>query len=75
MIDDASWNRAAYHRRKGKPLGPEPTLPDEMTPQGIAMEAELERRRMAAQKEAIRKSRLKRHKLYAVKLQGGEVKP
>jgi hypothetical protein len=41
-----------------------------MTPEGIAMEIELEHRRVAAGKEALSLSRLKRHKL-----RGGEVKP
>jgi hypothetical protein len=53
----------------------EPVLPDEMTPEGVAMEVELEHRRVKARKEALRSARLKRHKIFAIQLQGGTVKP
>ena len=45
-----------------------------MTAEGHAMEVELEHRRAVARKEAMRKSRLKKYKLYAIRLQGGEVR-
>jgi hypothetical protein len=54
---------------------PEPVLPTEMTAAGYAMEAELEHRRVVARKEALRKSRLKKHQMFAVTLQGGSIKP
>jgi hypothetical protein len=73
-MDDAQWARAAYARRRGKCSLPESELLSEMTPQGHAMQAELKRRREAASKEALRKSRLKRHKLFALELIGCEVK-
>jgi hypothetical protein len=72
-MDPRDWDRAAYARRKHKHK-PEPELPTEMTAAGHAMEEELERRRSAAQKAAVRLARLKKHKLYAVTLRGGEVK-
>jgi hypothetical protein len=62
-------------RRLKRDPRPEPVLPDEMTPQGISMQIELEHRRVTAIEEAMRKSRLKKHQLFAVKLQGGIVKP
>jgi hypothetical protein len=73
-MDPHEWDRAAYARRKHKRVKPEPELPTEMTAAGYAMEAELEHRRAMARKEALRLARLKKHKLYAVTLRGGEVK-
>jgi hypothetical protein len=64
-----------FKKRRQKRDRPEPVLPTEMTAAGYAMEAELEHRRVVARKEAMRKSRLKRHQLFAVTLKGGTVKP
>jgi hypothetical protein len=52
----------------------EPVLPDEMTDAGKRMEAEIQERRDNALKLQMQRARLKRHKLFAVKLRGGEVR-
>jgi hypothetical protein len=75
MMDEASWNRAAYHRRKGKGYGVVPVEPTEPTSAAARMEAEFERRRGEALKLSRRRARLKPYKLLAVKLQGGRVAP
>jgi hypothetical protein len=74
MIGCKEWNRQAYARRKGQAIAA-PELPDEWTPAAVAMEREFQHRREAELKEALRKSRLKKHKIFAVTLQGGSVKP
>ena len=61
-------------RRDERALGPEPQLPTEMTAAGLAMEVELEHRRVMARKDALRKARLKPYKLLSVRFQGGEVR-
>lgn len=73
----AKWGyeQRRRHRNDRAPLGPDPVLPTEMTAEGVAMEVELEHRRVTARKEALRKSRLKPYKLFAIRLKGGEVKP
>ena len=45
-----------------------------MTKEGLAMELELEHRRLAARKEALRRARLKPYQILAVRFQGGEVR-
>jgi hypothetical protein len=45
-----------------------------MTPEAIRQEIEFENRRVLARNAEIRKARLKKHKLYLVRLKGGEVK-
>ena len=66
-MNDREWARRCYARRKGNPHTP-PVLPDEMTDAGKRMEAELQERRDEALKRQLQRSRLKRHKLYAVKI-------
>jgi hypothetical protein len=74
MMDEASWNRAAYHRRKGKGYDFVPAQPTEPTSAAARMEAEFERRRGDALALARRRARLKPYKLLAVQLAGGKVK-
>jgi hypothetical protein len=76
MMDEASWNRAAYHRRKGKGYDFVPAQPTEPTSAAARMEAEFERRRGDALALARRRARLKRHKIFLLKaVHGVEVKP
>jgi hypothetical protein len=77
MIDDKDWDRAAYARRKRKPLTLEPAgEPTEPTSAAARMEAEFERRRGDALAVSRRQSRLKRHKVFLLKaVHGCEVKP
>jgi hypothetical protein len=75
MIDDSAWNRAAYHRRKGKGYDFVPASDDEPSDAAKRMEAEFERRRGEALKLSRRRARLKPYKLLAVQLSGGKVAP
>jgi hypothetical protein len=76
MMDDKEWDRAAYARRKRKPLTLEPAgEPTEPTSAAARMEAEFERRRGEALKRSRRQARLKPYKLLAVQLSGGKVAP
>jgi hypothetical protein len=76
MIDDKDWDRAAYARRKRKPLTLEPAdEPVEPSDAARRQEAEFERRRGEALKLSRRRSRLRPYKLLAIKLQGGKVAP
>jgi hypothetical protein len=75
MKNRSQHARQGYERRQRQREARTPLeLPAEMTPEGIAMQIELERRREAELKEALRKSRLRKHQLFAVTLQGGSVK-
>jgi hypothetical protein len=75
-MNHQDWNRAAYHRRKGKGYDVAPVEPStEPTPAALRQEEEFERRRGEALALARRRARLKPYKLLAVKLKAGRVKP